>query len=176
MWYAFLKESKMMAIKDEKLGTVPDDRILLRDLLHVCVVVLDAEKTARALAERFGLGPWEVHLKSYPKSQATFRGEPVECTFKFAYAKVGPITLELAQPVSGNSSYREFLDQHGEGLHHIGFPAPLPFDEELARWERQGIKALQSMKMDDPEEGWAYMDTQGLAGFTMEILGFRKFQ
>jgi len=30
--------------------------------------------------------------------------------------------------------------------------------------------------MDDPEEGWAYMDTQDLIGFTLEILSFRKFQ
>jgi len=166
----------MMAITDERVATVPDDRILLRDILHACVVVRDVEKTARVLAERFGLGPWEVHLKTYPKTQATFRGEPVECTFKFAYAKVGPITLELAQPVSGKSSYREFLDKHGEGLHHIGFQAPLPFDAELKRWELLGVKSIQSMTLDDPEEGWAYMDTQDIVGFTIEILGFRKFQ
>jgi len=165
-----------MAIKDDKLGTIPDDKLLLRDILHVCVVVRDVEKTAKILAARFGLGPWEVHKKSYPKSHAVFRGEPVECTFKFAYAKAGPITLELAEPVSGKSSYREFLDKHGEGLHHIGIGAPLPFDAEVRKWERLGIKAIQSMKLDDPEEGWAYMDTQDLVGFTMEILSFKKFQ
>ncbi len=165
-----------MAIKDEKLTTIPDDKILLRDVLHACVVVRDAEKVAKTLSERFGIGPWEVHLKSYPKSQAIFRGKPVECTFKFAYAKVGPITLELAEPVSGESSYKEFLDKHGEGLHHIGFSAPLPFDAEVRKWERLGIKAIQSMKLDDPDEGWAYMDTRDLIGFTLEILSFRKFQ
>jgi len=165
-----------MAIRDEKLSNVPDDRILLKDIVHACVVVRDVEKTTGVLARRFGIGPWEIHLKSYPKSHATFRGEPVECVFKFAYARVGPITLELVETVSGNSSYSEFLDRHGEGLHHIGFPTPLPFDAELEKWERQGIKAIQSMKLDDPEEGWAYMDTQDLVGFTLEILSFRKFQ
>ena len=165
-----------MPIKDDKLATIPADKLLTRDILHVCVVVRDVGKTAKALADRFGIGPWEVHRKSYPKSQATFRGEPVECTFKFAYAKAGPITLELAEPISGKSSYREFLDKHGEGLHHIGFAAPLPFDAEVKKWQRQGIKPIQSAKLDDPEEGWAYMDTQDLVGFTMEILSFRKFQ
>ncbi len=165
-----------MGIKDESLGTVPADKILLREIVHACVVVRDVAKTTRALAERFGIGPWDVHLKSYPESQAMFRGEPVECTFKFAYAKVGPVTLELVETVSGDSSYKEFLDKHGEGLHHIGFPVPLPFDAELGKWERAGIKAVQSMRLDDPQEGWAYMDTQDLVGFTMEILAFRKFQ
>ena len=165
-----------MGIKDEKLGTIPEDRILLRDIVHACVVVRDVEKTAGILAGKFGIGPWDIHLKSYPKSQATFRGEPTECTFKFAYAKAGPITLELVETVNGNSSYKEFLDRHGERLHHIGFPAPLPFDAELKKWDRLGIKTVQSMRLDDPEEGWAYMDTQDLIGFTLEILSFRKFQ
>jgi len=165
-----------MGILDEKVGNIPKDRILLREIVHACVVVRDVEKTAGNLAEKFGIGPWEVHVKSYPKTQATFRGEPTECSFKFAYAKVGPITLELVETLSGNSSYREFLEKHGEGLHHIGFPAPLPFEAEIEKWNRQGIQPIQSMKLDDPEEGWAYMDTQDLIGFTMEILSFRKFQ
>lgn len=165
-----------MGIRDERVGLVPEDRIMLGGILHVCVVVRDVEKTAAILAGRFGIGPWEVRLKQYPESQACFRGESTECTFKFGYARVGPVTLELAETVSGKSSYREFLEKHGEGLHHIGFSAPLPFDAELQKWQSQGIRPVQVMHMDDRQEGWAYMDTQDLIGFTLEILSFRKFQ
>ena len=165
-----------MAIIDEKAGAIPADRILLKEIVHACVVVRSVEKTAGNLSEKFGIGPWDVHVKSYPESQASFRGRPTACTFKFAYAKVGPITLELVEPVSGMSSYQEFLDRHGEGIHHLGFPVPLPFDSEVEKWQRQGIQPVQAMKLDDPEEGWAYMDTQDLAGFTLEILSFKKFQ
>ena len=49
-----------MGIKDEKLGTVPEDKILLREIVHACVVVRDVAKTAKILAERFGIGPWDV--------------------------------------------------------------------------------------------------------------------
>jgi len=165
-----------MPIIDEKSGTIPDNRILLREMVHACVVVRNVERTAANLAEKFAIGPWDVHIKSYPKSQASFRGELTDCTFKFAYAKVGPVTLELVEPVSGRSSYHEFLEKHGEGIHHLGFPAPLPFDVELEKWKHLGIQPVQVMKLDDPEEGWAYMDTQDLIGFTLEILSFRKFQ
>ena len=165
-----------MTIQDEKAGTIPDNKILLKEIVHACVVVRNVDTTARNLAEKFSIGPWDVHIKSYPPSQAIFRGEPTGCTFKFAYAKVGPITLELVEPISGRSSYHEFLEKHGEGLHHLGFPAPLPFDAELEKWRRQDIQPVQAMKLDDPEEGWAYMNTQDLAGFTIEILSFRRFQ
>ncbi len=70
----------------------------------------------------------------------------------------------------------EFLRQHGEGLHHLGFPTPLPFDAELDKWDKAGVKPLQVSRLDDPEEGWAYMDTRELAGFILEILSFKKYQ
>ena len=38
-----------------------------------------------------------------------------------------------------------------------------------------GVGALQVSRLDDPEEGWAYMDTQGFAGFIVEILSLRKY-
>jgi hypothetical protein len=52
----------------------------------------------------------------------------------------------------------------------------LPFKEELNKWERLGIKPLQISHLDDPEEGWAYIDTQKIAGFILEILSFKKYQ
>ena len=34
---------------------------------------------------------------------------------------VGSTYVELLQPLEGPSLFREFMDQHGEGLHHIGY-------------------------------------------------------
>ncbi len=165
-----------MVITDQRIGNIPKDRIMLREIVHVCVVVRDVEKTAWVLSERFGIGPFEIRKKHYPSSQASVRGEPVEYTLKFGYSKVGPITLELVETLEGRTIYQEFLEEHGEGIHHIGFPTPLPFDEELEKWRKDGIEPLQVSRLDDPEEGWAYMDTQGLVGFLIEVLSFKKYQ
>ena len=165
-----------MGVKDERVKNIPEDRIQLNEIVHACVVVNDVERTAENISEKFGIGPFEVRQKSYPESQASIRGEPVAYTLKFAYARVGPITLELVETVEGRTIYQEFLEEHGEGLHHLGFPTPLPFDAELDKWEKAGIKPLQVSRLDDPEEGWAYMDTQGLAGFILEILSFKKYR
>jgi len=149
---------------------------MLREIVHVCIVVRDVEKTARGFAEKFGIGPWRIRTVHTPSSRATVRGEPAEYTLKFGHARVGPINLELVETVKGRTVYQEFLEKHGEGLHHIGVPTPVPFDAELQKWQRLGIEPLQTNRMEDPEEGWAYMGTQGLIGCILEILSFKRYQ
>ena len=157
-------------------GYVPKDKIMLREIVHVCLVVRDVEKTAKTFVEKLGIGPFRIRILHSPASRASVRGEPVEYKLKFAHAKVGPIYLELVETLEGKSIYQEFLQKHGEGIHHIGVPTPLPFDAELEKWEKLGIKPLQVNRQDDPEEGWAYMDTRGLVGFIVEVLSFRRYQ
>ena len=40
-----------MSISDKKVGTFPKEKIMLKEMVHVCVVVKDVEKTAQVLAE-----------------------------------------------------------------------------------------------------------------------------
>ncbi len=155
---------------------IPEDKIMLREVAHLCIVVRDVERTARAFAERFGIGPFRIRVLHTPKSRGSVQGEPAEYTIKFGFARLGPITLELAQPLEGRTILQEFLEEHGEGIHHIGLPASTPFEAELEKWRRQGIQPLQSSRMEDPEEGWAYMDTHNLVGCILEILCFKRYQ
>ena len=154
----------------EEARTIPSDRIMLSQIAHVCIVVRDVEKTATNYVNHFGIGPFTIRKTHTPSFRATVHGAPTGYTLKFGYAQVGPIVLELVETVEGNTVYQEFLEEHGEGIHHIGFPAPAPFDEELARWSDQGIKPLQTNEREDPRYGWAYMDTQDLAGCILEIV------
>ena len=132
--------------------------------------------TAKAFADKFGIGPWRTRMVHTPSSRASVRGEPVEYTLKFGHAKVGPIRLELVETVKGKTIYQEFLEEHGEGLHHIGVPTPVPFDVELEKWRKLGIEPVQVNDMEDPEEGWAYMDTKDIVGCILEILSFKRYQ
>jgi hypothetical protein len=97
-------------------------------------------------------------------------GRPVEYTLKFAYARTGPLVLEMVETIAGHTIYQDFLARHGEGLHHIGYKRPAPFDEELARWEHQGFPAIQVNYRDDPRYGWAYFDTQERLGLLVEVI------
>ena len=156
---------------------IPEDKIMLREIVHVCIVVRDVEKTAKAYYEKFGIGPWRISISHTPSSRASVHGEPIDYTLKFGNAQVGPIRLELVETLEGKTIYQEFLEEHGEGLHHIGVPTPTPFETELEKWQNLGIKALQVNKSGrDPEEGWAYMDTQPIVGCILEILSFKRYQ
>jgi 4-hydroxyphenylpyruvate dioxygenase-like putative hemolysin len=151
---------------------IPNDEIMLRDLHHVSLLVRDVEKSAENFAKVFGIGPFSVTQYNAPATKATVYGKSCGYRLKFGNAKIGSITLELVQTVDGNSALTDHLEKHGEGLHHLAYNCPPPIDDELAKWKKRGIDALQVDKSisDDPRYGWAYMDTEKLVGCVIEIL------
>jgi methylmalonyl-CoA/ethylmalonyl-CoA epimerase len=151
---------------------IPNDEIMLRDLHHVSLLVRDVEKSAENFAKLFGIGPFSVTPYNAPATKATVYGKNCGYRLKFGNAKIGAITLELVQTVDGHSALTDYLEKHGEGLHHLAYNCPPPIDDELAKWKKRGIDALQVDKSisDDPRYGWAYMDTEKLVGCVIEIL------
>lgn len=92
----------------------------LQQVFQVCVVVKDLEKSVAQYWDIFGIGPWQIHTFGPPDLfDTTLRGEPEAYSMKIAAARVGNMQWELIQPLDGRSSYREFLDEKGEGLHHV---------------------------------------------------------
>jgi hypothetical protein len=77
-------------------------------------------------------------------------GKPTDYTMIGAQAHVGPIVVELLQPVEGPSIYKKWLDEHGEGLHHIAVMRPTPEESEETRAHFEGLSARVLM-----EDDWA---------------------
>jgi len=151
---------------------IPKNEVMLRDFHHVCLLVKDVEKSAESFTKMFGIGPWSVAPYNSPASRANVYGKPSGYKLKFANAKIGSINLELVEPVEGDSALKDFLKKRGEGLHHLAFNCAPPIDEELDKWKKLGINALQVDKSisDDRRYGWAYMDTEKLLGCILEIM------
>ena len=156
-----------MVNEDKEMGTVPENKALLKGVVHVSIVVHDAEKTAEKLA-KYGIGPFEFTQSPYRSPVAGKYEDPAR--MKYGYSEVGNVIWELIETLEGKTEYSEFLEIHGEGIHHLGFPTPLPLEAELERWSKRGVKALKMGKEGDSGEGWAYMDTSDEMGFIMEIL------
>ena len=136
-------------------------------LTQVGVVVKDVNKVVERLSS-LGIGPFEPKMLP-PDRNEWFRGKPMNAEFNIQAAKVGNIELELIQPLEGKSIWSDFLEEHGEGIHHIRFNAPdhEPVIEYLAK---QGIGVSQMGSGLRPGTFWVNFDTEDSVGFTIEIM------
>lgn len=119
---------------------------------HICVVVKDLEKAVEYYTSKLGLGPFEFGDVT-TKRESIVRGEKRMLSFRGAHTEISPgIGFELWEGTEG-SVWAEFLEAHGEGLHHLGFAVD-DLEAEIAKWEKQGIKVLQRSVLPN----YAYMD------------------
>jgi len=144
-------------------------KIEISELYQVGIVVHDLEKSIERCQNTFGIGPWEImNIDPSTFSDMTYRGKPVQHSFRAAFAMVGPMQLELIEPIEGDNIYSDFLKERGEGLHHLGHHRVSNLDEAIQAYERQGFPCLQSGSY--PGGGIAYMDTTKTLGFVIELL------
>jgi methylmalonyl-CoA/ethylmalonyl-CoA epimerase len=139
----------------------------IKNILQICVVVKDLQKSMETYWNVFGIGPWNILTFQPPAMHNTrVRGKPETYSMKLALAQIGNIQWELIQPLTGKSIYQEFLDEKGGGLHHVACDID-NYDETVNTLKEQGIGIL--MSGDLPGESYAYMDTEKSIGAILEL-------
>src|SRR5215208_4937492 len=139
---------------------------------QVAVVVRDLDRAMERYTNDLGIGPWAVHTFSPDWiGGMTFRGKEQGYTMKLALAQLGPVMYELIEPLEGPTSYHEFLDEHGEGLHHLGYFVE-DIDAEIKNMESKGFALLQSGRGfgKDVTGAYAYFDTERAVGCIVEAI------
>jgi hypothetical protein len=103
--------------------------------------------------------------------EGSYYGEPGVFEFHLALGYSAGWMIELIQPVSGSSIYRDFLDQQtGGGVHHIAYTVPeADFEDEVQELTRQGSRVVQTLRL--PVARVAYFDTSAELGVLTEIIG-----
>jgi catechol 2,3-dioxygenase-like lactoylglutathione lyase family enzyme len=87
---------------------------------------------------------------------------------KARWAQMGPLLLELFQPIEGEDIQLEFLREHGEGIAHIGFTVA-DIDAEVDNLLSNGAKLL--FRLDHPTgTRIVYFDTREVGGFIIELV------
>ena len=132
---------------------------------HVGVVVKNLDNTIGFLTA-LGLGPFSIHTSYHPA--ATVRGKKAHYRVKVAMAQQGPVQLELIEYLGGDTIHREFLEQKGEGLHHIRLKVS-DIDSTLNKFAQMGIGVLQQDKFVGGG-GLAYLDTAKIGGIIIELV------
>jgi hypothetical protein len=127
---------------------------------QVAIVVCDLDAAMQRYTERHGWGPWSVYDYVPPQLRDLRQhGEAASFTWVGAETDVGEVGIELLAPVSGGGLFAEWLDAHGEGVHHVGYAAATVEEarEIHAALEATGAAELASAWIDGV--WFYYMDT-----------------
>ena len=134
---------------------------------QIALVVRDIEKTARHYAELFGVDVPDIWtLSPAEESPIRYKGQPTATRAKLCVFHVGPIVLELTEPDEHPSSWKQFLEEKGEGVHHIGFMVK---DREAV------MKALEEKDIPErlygeyPGGNYTFVDSEEKLGVLLNI-------
>ncbi|MFE4522658.1 methylmalonyl-CoA epimerase [Cytobacillus firmus] len=88
---------------------------------------------------------------------------------KVAFIKAGETKLELLEPISEESPIAKFIENRGEGLHHVALGVD-SIQERINEMKEQGIRMLQ----DEPKVGAggahvAFMHPKSAGGILYEF-------
>ena len=144
------------------------DTSFVGNTVQVCVVSRNLRRTAEGMI-RLGIGPWQIFTFG-PENvrDMTYRGEPAETRARLAFAYSGSMMWEIVEPLDGPSIHADFLEQHGEGLHHVLVDCNgLPWDDRLRRFRDHGYDVVQSGVWED-QVRYAYFSTEDDVATTIE--------
>lgn len=153
----------------ESPSTPPAPVLGTRRVCQIAIVVRDIARSSRAYAEFLGLPvPPVIRTADKPLVNHTFAGEPTDANCLLAFFTLENTTLELIQPLGGNSSWQQVLDEKGEGIHHIAFQVT-DVAGKVSTLAASGIPLLH--QGGDPKTGqFTYFDGREKLGILIETL------
>ena len=132
---------------------------MIEKLDHIGIVVKDLDRAMKVYSDGLGLS-----IKMIEQSE--------EFQVKVAFLPVGEVLIELIEPI-GPGGIQDFLNEHGEGLHHICY--------RVANINKAMEKVGAKLKMRDqkPRPGGAgskvaFLDPQSIFNVETELVERRE--
>ncbi|WP_291767671.1 VOC family protein [Caldivirga sp. UBA161] len=146
--------------------------VQFREVVQVAMVVPNIESAVKAWAKILGVNePQITETEEWEKTGMRFRGAPSRGRAKLAFFRLNNITIELIQPVGEPSTWSEFLEKHGPGIHHIAFNVD---DVDEAVRELLGIDGAVEQDGKFKGGGYVYVDARKSLGAIIELLYHEK--
>ncbi len=134
------------------------------DTMQIGFVVRDLEATVKNYVEKYGIGPWQFFDVSGDIAPDLRQfGEPVRGATRSATAKVGSVWWELTEPLDNEGIFARYLEEHGEGVHHIAVKTP-SFERAIEMHPKPLPLSGSFMDIDV-----AYLPTQLELGVILEV-------
>lgn len=140
-------------------------------ITQVAVVVKDLRKTMEAYHRILGWGPWSVYEHKPPiLHHQELHGKSANYSMLGAEVHCDPIDFEILQPLEGPSIYKEFLEEKGEGLHHVSVVSPAEdVEKALADFKKNGVDVMMSGRLGENIRFY-YMNTEPLLKMVAETV------
>jgi methylmalonyl-CoA/ethylmalonyl-CoA epimerase len=119
-----------------------EDGVKLGPVHHLGLVVKDVDEAVKYYTSVFGLGPFRTEVYEMDERTGfTYSGQPTRARVKAAFARSGPVAIELVQVLEGETPHTEFLRKKGEGIQHVAFRVE-DLDKTLAELAKVGIEPI----------------------------------
>ena len=125
--------------------------------------VADVAEAVPRYTAMFG-GP--LRVVDVPALEVLVRGVPSVTSLRLAFGRTGSIEVELVEVVSGLWPTTEWLENHGEGLHHVRYPVD-DVAASQAAMEAAGFELLMASAGSVP---FVYLASPLLNGMAVELV------
>lgn len=138
-------------------------------VVQIGIIVKDIEKAVEEFSKIFDVEKPEIIITDvYEKAHTEYRNNPTSARAKLAFFKnFKNIEIEFIEPDESPSTWREFLDKHGEGIHHLGFLVK-GSDEIIEKFKKLGVNVVQ--RGDYTGGRYTYLDSFDKVKFIIELL------
>jgi catechol 2,3-dioxygenase-like lactoylglutathione lyase family enzyme len=142
----------------------------IKGFIQVAIIVRDIEKAAKKWAELFGVPVPGIRVdKPSHNPDLTYRGKEAFYGLKLAVIDVRErgFVIELHEALEGDSTFKEFLDKHGQGVHHLGFCVGEKRDAIIGELEDMGYE-MRTVGYY-PGSSWTIVDSEDDLGVNLNI-------
>ena len=143
--------------------------IKVSELFQVGIVVRDLDESLNRYKSLLNIESWEMFEIDSSAYKFTYHGKPVEHSFRAAFTMLGHLMIELLEPLEGDGIYRDFLNEHGEGIHHLGHVRVDDLDKAVPELEEAGFPCIETGETRTDFHSWAYIDTTSALGYILEL-------
>lgn len=137
---------------------------------QIAFVVRDLERATREFDARLAAGPWRGWVFGPQGRGREYRGRAADWTLRLVLNEHSP-QFELIEPLDGPSIHADWLDERGEGFHHLGYVVQ-SLEQTTAEMQAAGhlpIARIHSFGADG-DGAAAYYDTAEALGFLIEAV------
>jgi hypothetical protein len=137
---------------------------------QIAFVVRDVERAAQEFDARLAAGPWRGWVFGPQGQGREYHGQPADWVLRIVLNNRSP-QYELVEPLAGPSIHADWLDNRGEGFHHVGYVVE-SLERTTAEMEAAGHPAIARIHSfgADGDGAAAYYDTAKTLGFLVEAV------